>query len=70
MVQWTVICQIMRQVNQILRRGFGKQFQLSQRVLGAPGAAVAGQLGTDQEGALTRGFGGVQPPSIRSGSDG
>jgi hypothetical protein len=36
--------------------GVGQQGQLAERVLGAPDAAPAGQLGADQEGALDRGF--------------
>ena len=47
----------------------GQQRQLTQRVLGAPGAAVAGQLGADQEGALARRLGGMQSPPVGGGGD-
>jgi hypothetical protein len=50
--------------------GIGQQRQLAQGVLGAPGAAVAGQIGADEEGALARGFGREEPPTVRAGGDG
>jgi hypothetical protein len=50
--------------------GVGQQGQLAERVLGAPNAAPAGQLGADQEGALDRGFRLVQALAVGGGRNG